>query len=72
MCDSNKWMNIDTAPKDGTRVLVYVPPHGPSTAHNTFHLFGRDDRDYWHCHAMLNNEAQPTHWMWLPGPPEDA
>ncbi|MEM9999970.1 MAG: Lar family restriction alleviation protein [Pseudomonadota bacterium] len=65
------WQPIESTnpPKDGTRVLVYVPPYGAMTAHNDFWLFGGSKKDVWHCHACLNKEAQPTHWRPLDAPP---
>lgn len=63
------WQPIETAPKDGTRVLVHVPPYGPFTAHNRFHSF-LEARDRWHVAGLLN-DAQPTHWQPLPAPPAD-
>lgn len=65
-----QWQPIETAPKDGTRVILYVPPYGAMTGHNTFSNFGGRQSDYWSCHSSLNRDAQPTHWMPLPTPPE--
>ena len=66
------WRDISTAPKDGTRILVFVPPYGPFTAHNRFHDFG-ENQDRWHVAGLLNKDAAPTHWQPLPPPPgEDA
>lgn len=59
-----QWQPIETAPRDGTRILAFVPPYGAMTAHTDF--FNGE----WRCHSCLNREAQPTHWMPLPDPPE--
>ena len=64
------WMGIESAPRDGSRVTVFVPPYGAMAGHNNFHLFGGQKDDIWHCHSCLNKEAQPTHWMPLPTPPK--
>ena len=68
MLDMSKlggWQPIETAPKDGARVLLWVPPYGPSTGHFDVHA----SAPMWRCHSVLNREAQPTHWMPLPPAP---
>lgn len=70
MTDRAEWMPIETAPKDGTRLLVFVPPYGSFTAHNTFILLGGPKEDRWRVSGLINREAEPTHWMPLPPPPE--
>ena len=63
---TRKWQSIETAPKDGERVLL----HSPST-HTYSGIVGiwdiLDERwaewDSWHT-------CFPTHWMPLPPPPE--
>lgn len=70
------WLPIETAPKDGTRVLVYATLRGAS-------LSGRDwkkDLGKWVVIAAWEEEynvwwdgsqctLEPTHWMPLPAPP---
>lgn len=64
-----KWQPIETAPKDGTRVLLFVPPYGASTGHyRAQHNWG-ETASNWYAHSVLNKEAEPTHWMPLPPPP---
>lgn len=59
----SNWQPIDTAPKDGTLVLVYYREGGMAV--RRFRKSGR-------CVDVLNNNAgQPTHWMPLPPPPQD-
>lgn len=65
---TGEWQPIETAPRDGTRVLLYVPPYGAMCGHNSFNLFGSMDHR-WHCHSCLDRGAKPTHWMPLPPPP---
>ena len=56
-----RWSDdMDAAPKDGTRLLLFVPGYGAMTGHF-------DER--WHLHSCINREALPTHWMPLPPPP---
>lgn len=60
------WQPIETAPKDGTRVLLHTPDtHRYSPVLGSWSDF--EERweewgDYYPCY--------PTHWMPLPEPPE--
>ena len=63
-----EWQPIETAPKDGTRIIVcrkstnkYIPMVGE----DRWGEFGGA-----HCWARSNSETEPTHWMPLPQPPE--
>lgn len=64
------WQPIETAPKDGTPILITRP-----TRHQTeegWHVVRWDD-DWWTCHdgqfdAPLRGSG-PTHWQPLPAPP---
>ena len=59
------WQPIDTAPKDGTSVIAFVPGFGMGT----FVLFWMDG--YWREPAnMMGLKVKPTHWMPLPSPPK--
>ena len=76
----NAWQPIETAPKDGTSVLLYEPGHGIDVGHWYVHthdeykerpdgLFERvtvSNPGYWNC----NETQRPTHWMPLPKVPE--
>ena len=68
----NQWQPIETAPKDGTWILVYKP----------FNLYGFDDSKWfvdkyivrwadecWNI-SMEDKVIYPTHWMPLPKPPK--
>jgi hypothetical protein len=66
-----RWQTIDSAPKDGTRVMLYVPPYGAMCGHNQFTINPYMNNDVWHLSSCLNKEAQPTHWMPLPQPPNN-
>lgn len=68
MTTNHQWQPIETAPKDGTKVLIYhirdkwmiCAGHWPCNS-------------YWSesyaSNIKLNN---PTHWMPLPEPPSDV
>jgi hypothetical protein len=68
------WQPIETAPKDGTQILVYVPDgrrekdrvQAGSCARNL------NKQDIW----IIGNQfgfdvGEPTHWRPLPAPPRD-
>ncbi len=61
---SNEWRLIETAPKDGTRILVYRPG---SEGHKTG--IDRWKREYksWYHSKPAN---PPRYWMPLPRPPK--
>lgn len=65
------WQPIDTAPKDGTRVLLYdrfcrEPEHARFVG-----FWAQDARDstwkWWSCPGAFIR--RPTHWHPLPEPP---
>lgn len=70
-----KWQPIETAPKDGSIVLLRLTPHCVVSGQNDLELLGatapRDE--WWHIapddisYPLVN---APTHWMPLPAPPE--
>lgn len=70
------WQPIETAPKDGTRVLGYgMMPYEKEPGIGTIAW----DLDYkqWQCEPTEASEYLPekcdvTHWMPLPEPPEVA
>lgn len=78
----SEWYPIETAPKDGTRVLLFYPKCGEYGQDNV--IFGEFDSDkyaknprpFWSndrrgLYGTLQTRAQqPTHWMPLPGPPK--
>jgi hypothetical protein len=74
-----QWQPIETAPKDGTRVWIYVPDFDPNEYVASFaHTDLPDDHeDYWEGwtfadEVLINHsceEPEPTHWMPLPAPP---
>jgi hypothetical protein len=76
-----EWQPIETAPKDGTRVLLHRPSAAASWAQLVIGSFCLDQhakrpRPYWkHDKERLEGVRQtrgeqPTHWMPLPSPPE--
>lgn len=62
------WQPIETAPRDGTRVLVFAPAAGSEYPANTQRV------DRWHNGGWWQmRPAQPyTHWRPLPAGPGDG
>lgn len=62
----SEWQPIETAPKNGSRVLLWNPEwSGPCTAQ-----FYGDAAGGWKLDKRMPPFAyQPTHWMPLPAPP---
>lgn len=78
------WRDIETAPKDGTYVMLYAPgrlTYGHwSAPSDKPHIKYRDGfapepeweewEPYWVSYdGGFTEEAPPTHWMPLPAPP---
>ena len=70
----SEWQPIETAPKDGSRILVfnrkvYIASWSEEAQHGEFEcapgwqVFCPDD--YWYAFCV-----NPTHWMPLPEPPQ--
>ena len=65
------WQPIETAPKDGTRVLIYQP----AGMWRSCNRGARIDLAYWHQPGNAEKPgfwmptSRPTHWMPLPDPP---
>ena len=74
-----KWEKIETAPKDGTAVLVYPPTwksNGRTCSVAVYDTdnFSKRPRPYWQRdddmgRIGISRDCQPTHWMPLPPPP---
>lgn len=70
---ADQWQPIETAPKDGTRVLVarYMPPYGWILGHANWRVVR--EVSGWVSHGLGAfgelGLADPTHWRPLPAPP---
>lgn len=74
------WRNIESAPKDGTDVIVMYMHIGTQIVHNAFWLadegYGDDPAGWWtYTHSEVSRELlddwrAPTYWMPLPEVPE--
>lgn len=64
--DKATWQLIDTAPKDGTRVLIWRENEDPTKGYFVEEVGGWFDD----CEVQLWRVIPPTHWQPLPDPPE--
>lgn len=74
----NNWQKIETAPKDGTRIIAFEPVGSWQgkrwgewrIAITYWHQPGNPENlGYW-CSSTAD-KYRPTHWMPLPKPPLD-
>lgn len=66
-----EWLDIETAPKDGTYILIgWFDLPGQRDMHVAFwhSMIGAWCQS--HSHFTTDPNWQPTHWMPLPEPPE--
>ena len=72
MSDNNKWQSMNTAPKDGTHVLLYLSGegyHGPRQC-NVVVGIHTSSGWYYQCDGGAGKvSAEPSHWMPLPDLP---
>lgn len=62
-----EWQPIETAPKDGTAILIAKSPCDHWAG--MFVAYWSDDLDEW-FYSINRIVRQPTHWMPLPAAPE--
>jgi hypothetical protein len=63
----NWWQPIDTAPKDGTVVLIHYGTNA-SPGYSGTHI-AHWDECWWSDWGMRLQDTGLTHWMPLPSPP---
>lgn len=67
----SEWQPIETAPKDGTPILVYRPAASGvgyiQKVSGDYAMLHKSGKWVWAC---SNDAAQPTHWMPLPELPK--
>lgn len=72
----NKWQPIETAPKDGSNILLYSPDGIYEASWSLRYPPAKDG--FWRpldlpshgCGCCGEPDDEPTHWMPLPEPPE--
>lgn len=67
----SEWQPIETAPKSGSRKLVWVDLKGMNVNDRSFSDIGCWDGEFWrHGYMGPKFDPQPTHWQPLPEPPK--
>jgi Protein of unknown function (DUF551) len=69
-----QWQPIETAPKDGTDVLLYLPDADPPVRLGRYVAQGVTRSGHWFSYAgrvksPRDREIVPSHWMPLPEAP---
>lgn len=65
-----KWHSIETAPTDGTYILLGYQQQGDEMPHDLFVGIGSiHARKLWILNSHDNEKAWPSHWAPLPDPP---
>ena len=62
-----EWQPIETAPKDGTQILVYEPEE----KYTPIYVVVYDNGKWIEASGEQYANWKPTHWMPLPLPPKD-
>jgi hypothetical protein len=70
----SEWQPIESAPKDGTHVLLWFPAgYWATEVHVAIGLWDSGEDEGWYAgdesHSMTAHGAPPTYWMPLPAPP---
>lgn len=67
------WRTMDSAPKDGTYVDLWVPESGQQDGHRLADAYyHRTDGWRSRSHSLINGPQVPTHWQPLPTPPKEG
>ena len=64
----SEWQPIETAPKDGTHILV-CGPHNNGSQYMDVCGWPKNWTSKWPVAYMAYAAGEPTHWMPLPTPP---
>lgn len=69
------WRPIETAPKDGTAILLYCDDHVSAEFGSVIGFWSEDDGGDWyaseaHSSPLFWASDRPTHWQPLPEPPK--
>jgi hypothetical protein len=59
----NEWQPIDTAPRDGTEILLFARGHHSDDYRGVGQWSEQSNKWFW------SFAIRPTHWMPLPEPP---
>jgi len=65
-----EWRTIDSAPKDGTEILLWGMCERDGSYYAADTNLGWWYEDMWHT-RQIDEGIDPTHWMPLPPPPSN-
>ena len=66
-----EWQSIETAPKDGTRILTWCPKNDAIVLYYDFIYDNNNEKQwFWKDTAEHMWGHQPSHWIALPKAPE--
>ncbi len=71
-CGAGGWQPIETAPRDGTPVLIMVPLLSNEPLIGCWNKVFCEWQDQWNDALDEGGNEVPTHWQPLPEPPETA
>ncbi len=63
------WRPIETAPRDGTHILVFGPSNSKNKTYMDVCAWPNNWDGMWPVAYMAYAAGEPTHWMPLPSPP---
>lgn len=72
----HEWMPIESAPRDGSFVLLY-PGRELRVSMGNYYTSEDEDPEFSNIWQCMDSDAEPswctpTHWMPLPSPPESV
>lgn len=71
--EARQWQPIETSPKDGTVIDLWVPPRGRMTDYRYDNEYSDSGGMWCKYHSLVAiSDGRPTHWMPLPDPPKDG
>lgn len=69
-----EWQTIDSAPKDWTDIILYLPDENDGTGSmgvvKGWYSMKDGGFDGWMSYEANSGQCYPTHWMPLPEPPK--
>lgn len=70
--EQTTWLTIESAPTDGTWVLLCWPMTRTNVIVSGHYYTARDGEGMWASLPMVQTKNEPTHWMPLPHPPKES
>lgn len=71
LLEAETWRPIETAPKDGTWVLLYWPMTRTNVVVAGHFYAASDGEAVWWSLPKVDTHNDPTHWRPLPSPPTE-